>query len=116
MPGIIPDNAIVIRGGRNLADDIARAMGKHPEGVFGFSVVSALNVDLAELTETIPHQQIGITSVEAIRRDGGDVVRTSGRSIHHATVTGIAPDVASRLLTPTQAHPRLARKITGGQS
>jgi hypothetical protein len=32
-------------------------------------------------------------------------VRTAGRSPHHATLIGLSPDDASRLLTPTIPHP-----------
>ncbi|WP_219898477.1 hypothetical protein [Phormidesmis priestleyi] len=35
---IIPDDAIVVRGGRNRPEDIQRATGTHPSGVTGISV------------------------------------------------------------------------------
>jgi len=58
-----------------------------------------------ELAAAIPHGQIGVTTVGAIRAAGGDVVRTSGRSPYHATLVGLSPEEASRLLTPTIANP-----------
>ncbi len=67
---------------------------------------SGLSVE--ELATTLPHGQIGVTTVGAIRAAGGDVVRTVGRSPHHATVIGLSPEEASRLLTPTVVNP--ARK------
>ncbi len=56
-------------------------------------------------TGTHPNGQIGITTVGAVRQVGGDVVRTTGRSPHHATVTELTPDQTSRLLTPTTPNP-----------
>ncbi len=41
-----------------------------------------------------------------IRADsGGDVIRTSGRSPYHATLTGLISDEISLLLTPTIPNP-----------
>jgi hypothetical protein len=53
------------------------------------------------LVAAIPHGQVGVTSVGAVRAGGGDVVRTDGRSPNHATLVGLSPEEASRLLTPT---------------
>jgi hypothetical protein len=58
-----------------------------------------------QLASAIPHGQIGVTTVGKVRAAGGDVVRTSGRSPNHATLTGLTPEEASRLLTPTVANP-----------
>jgi len=44
------------------------------------SVESAKGVSVAELAKTIPHGQIGITTVAEVRKAGGDVVRTTGGS------------------------------------
>ena len=60
---------------------------------------------LDELAAAVPHGRIGRTTVGAIRAAGGDVVRTSGRSPYHATLVGLGPEEASRLLTPTIANP-----------
>ena len=48
---------------------------------------------------------VGVTTVGEIRKAGGDVVRTSGRSPYHATLTGLIPEEASKLLTPTILNP-----------
>jgi hypothetical protein len=61
-----------------------------------------------ELVATLPHAQVGVTTVGVIRAAGGDLVRTSGLSPHHATLSGLSPEEASRLLTPTIPNP--ARK------
>ena len=97
----IPDEALVVRGGHNRPGDILRGTGTHPSGVTGVSVECAVRLSVAELAATIPHGQIGITTVGAVHRAGGDVVRTTGRSPYHATLTGLAPEQASYLPTPT---------------
>jgi hypothetical protein len=101
----IPDEALVVRGSHNKPEDLRRGPGTHPSGVTGVSVEFAEASSLEELARAIPHNQIGVTTVGAIREAAGDVVRTSGRSPHHATLVGLSPEEASRLLTPTVANP-----------
>jgi hypothetical protein len=101
----IPDDAIVIRGGRNRPEDIRRGIGTHPSGVTGISVECGDGFSLEELSASIPHGQIGVTTVGAIRAAGGDVIRTSGRSPQHATLTGLTPDEMGLLLNPTIPKP-----------
>jgi hypothetical protein len=102
---IIPDDALVVRGGHNRLDDIRRGTGTHPSGVTGVSVQSATAVSVAELAKAIPHGQVGVTTVGEVRKAGGDVIRTLGRSSYHATLTGLTPEQASKLLTPTIPNP-----------
>lgn len=102
----LPDDALVIRGGRNLPADLRRGTRTHPSGITGVSVECAEGMSIEELATDLPHGQIGVTTVGAIRAAGGDVVRTSGRSPQHATLTGLSPEEASRLLTPTAPNPR----------
>lgn len=106
----IPDDALVVRGGKNQASDIQQGTGTHPAGVTGVSVVSAEGVSVTELAQTIPHSQIGITTVAEVRQAGGDVVRTTGRSPYHATLTGLTPEQVSKLLTPTVPNPGRERR------
>ena len=96
-----PDEAFVVRGGRNLPEDIRRGTGTHPSGVTGVSVESAAEFTVAELGANIPHGQMGVTTVGEVRRLGGDVIPTNGRSPQHATMTRLNPDQMSSLLTPT---------------
>jgi hypothetical protein len=103
--GKIPDEALVVRGGRNRPEDIERGIGTHPSGVTGISVESAVGLSIAELSEKIPHGQIGLKTVGEVRSSGGDVVRTSGRSATHATLTGLTPEQISSLLTPVIRNP-----------
>ena len=106
----IPDEALVVRGGRHRPADIERGTGTHPSGVTGVSVESAVGLTVAELAATIPHSQVGVTTVGEVRQLGGDVIRTAGRSPNHATLTGLTPEQASRLLAPTMPNP--ARKAS----
>src|SRR5262245_30010311 len=99
MADRIPDEALVVRGGRNQPEDLRRGSQTHPSGVIGVSVECAVGLSAEELAASLPHGQIGVTTVAAIRAAGGDVVRTSGRSPHHATVVGLTPETASKLLS-----------------
>ena len=101
----IPDEALVVRGGKNRPADIERGTATHPSGVTGVSVESGV-LPVERLAAAIPHGQVGVTTVGAVRSAGGDVIRTAGRSPNHATLTGLSPDDASRLLTPTIPNPR----------
>ena len=101
----IPDDALAVRGGRNRPEDFERGVGTHPSGITGVSVESAVDKSISDLTSYIPHSQIGVTTVGAIRAAGGDVVRTNGRSPHHATIVGLDAATASRLFTPTIVNP-----------
>ncbi len=101
----IPDGAIVVRGGRNRPEDIQRGTGTHPSGVTGISVECGVGLSMAELAATIPHGQVGVTTVKAVREAGGDVIRTSGRSPNHATLAGLTSEEISFLLTPTITNP-----------
>jgi hypothetical protein len=112
MPEIkakIPDSALVVRGGQNRPQDIRRGIRIHPSGVIGISVESVESISVAKLARAIPHKQIGVTNVGEVRKLGGDVIRTSGRSPYHATLTGLTIEQASKLLTPTTPNP--AREV-----
>lgn len=89
----------------NRPEDIQRATGTHPSGITGISVECAVGLSIAELAVAIPHRQVGVTTVGKVRSSGGDVIRTSGRSSNHATLTGLTPEKVSLLLTPTIPNP-----------
>lgn len=101
----IPNEALVVRGGRNRPEDIKRSTATHPSGITGISVECGVGLSVAELAVTIPHGQVGVTTVGEVRSSDGDVIRTSGRSPNHATLTGLTPEKASLLLTPTIPNP-----------
>ncbi len=64
-PKILLDGAIVLRGGRNRPEDIRRGIGTHPSGITGISVECEEGVSVQALSVSIPHSQIGVTTVEA---------------------------------------------------
>ena len=90
----------MIPGGKDQTQDVQRGTGRHPAGITGVSVECAEGVPVAELAKTIPHRQVGMTTVAEVRKAGGDVIRTTGRSPYHATLTGLMPKQVSKLLTP----------------
>ena len=107
---MLPNDAVVVRGGQNRPEDIERGFGVHPSGAVGVSVESASGLSAAELAEGIPHGQVGVTTVGRVRAAGGDVIRTRGRSRNHATLVGLTPEQASSLLTPTVPNPARAEE------
>src|SRR5205823_11524182 len=94
-PDPLPDDAFVVRGGRNTPALVRKGLGTHRSGVTGVSVHSAPGASVAELAVGIPNGQIGVTTVGRVRAEGGDVLRTSGASPHHATLTGLTPEQIS---------------------
>lgn len=56
-------------------------------------------------TRNIPHNKIGVTTVGEVRAAGGDVIKTSGRSPNHATLTNLTPETISALLNPPIKNP-----------
>lgn len=97
----LSDETTVVRGRRNRAENLRRGTATHPCGLTGISVEAADDLSVDELALGLPRGQIGFTTVGAVRANGGDVVSTSGYSPHHATLTGLTPETASLLLTPT---------------
>jgi hypothetical protein len=54
----------------------------------------------------ILNNQVGVTTVGAIRGCGGTVVPSPTRTNpHHATLSGLGPEQASRLFRPTILNP-----------
>jgi hypothetical protein len=74
---ILPDDALVVRGGKNRPEDILRGMGTHPSGVSGVSVESVAGASIEDLAVAIPHGQLGVTTVGTVRQAGGDTIKTS---------------------------------------
>lgn len=104
----IPDDALVVRGGRNTPDQVRTGIDRHqPSGVVGVSVQSAEGLTAEALAIGLPHGRVGVTTVGRVRALGGDVIRTSGRSPNHATLTGLTPEQVSGLLNPTVPNPAL---------
>lgn len=101
----LPNEATVVRGGTNTPELIKKGTGTHPEGPTGISVECA-TCPVEELAQPLSrYGQIGVTTVGEVRNAGGDVVRTSGQSPNHATMTGLSPEKASELLSPPVPNP-----------
>lgn len=108
VAGSLSDETLVVRGGAAQAlspEGLAERIGTHPSGIRGWSSQSAERVCFEDLCAWIPNNQIGATTVGAIRELGGDVIVTSGLSPYHATITAISPDDLSELLLPPEANP-----------
>jgi hypothetical protein len=113
----LPDDALVVRGGQNLPIHFAKgsgvAVGKGGK-LQNVSVNCGPDLSVEELTAPnpqtgypgIPHNQVGVTTVGAIRAGGGDVVPAPTKTNpNHATLSGLTPDGASRLFRPTIQNP-----------
>jgi hypothetical protein len=113
----LPDDALVVRGGLNSPDSFSKGSGVSagPAGkLTGVSVNSGAGLSLEELTAPnprtgypgIPHNQVGVTTVGAIRALGGDVVPSPTRTNpYHATLSGLTAEQASDLFRPTVKNP-----------
>lgn len=113
----LPDDALVVRGGQNLPESFANGSGVtigDGEVLEGVSVNAAAGQSVEALTGAntatgypgLPHNQIGVTTVGAIRAAGGDVVPSPRKgNPTHATLRGITPEQASQLFRPTVRNP-----------
>jgi hypothetical protein len=119
----LPDEALVVRGGQNLPANFAQGSGVTVNAggkIEGVSVNAAPDVSVQELTAPnphtgypgIPHNQIGVTTVGAIRASGGDVVPSPTRTNpYHATLSGLTPEQASQLFRPTMKNPNTRPQV-----
>jgi RHS repeat-associated protein len=105
--GKIPDDALVCRGGLCTADRFEHGTGVSLDAqrrMQGVSVNTAESVEAA--TRQVRNGQIGVTTAGKIRTVGGDVVSTPSRmDPTHATMSGITPEQAEQLFTPTIPNP-----------
>lgn len=118
---VLPDDALVVRGGQNMPDSFTQGSGVHitTGGVLqDVSVNCGANLSVEELTAPnalagypgIPHNRIDVTTVGAIRAAGGDVVSAPSRSNpHHSHLSGITAEEASALFRPTVKNPTKAK-------
>jgi hypothetical protein len=99
----LPDSAYVIRGGTCTPDSFARGSGVQADDddkLSGVSVNSAANRTIGQLTQGVPHRQVGVTTVGDIRRAGGQVVPDPTRgNPHHALVSGVSAAKLSELFS-----------------
>jgi hypothetical protein len=119
----LPDEALVVRGGQNLPANFVQGSGVMVEAggrIQGVSVNAASGVSVQELTAPnphtgypgIPHNQVGTTTVGAIRVAGGDVLPSPTRTNpYHATLSGLTPEQASQLFRPTVKNPNTRTRV-----
>jgi len=103
-PEPFSNDATVVRGGMNQLKDVRIGYGAHPEGPVGVSVECG-NCSVEELSKDIPNNKIGVTTVGEVRASGGDVIKTTGRSPNHATLTGLSPEEISDIFQPPVKNP-----------
>ena len=118
----LPDAALVVRGGQNLPENFVKGSGVTvgaDESLQGVSVNSAPGLTVKELTTAISqsgypgilNNQVGVTTVGAVREQGGNVVSSPTRTNpHHSTLSGLTPEQASRLFRPTVLNPSRRKK------
>jgi hypothetical protein len=118
----LPDEALVARGGQNLPESFAQGSGVTVDAtgkLQGVSVNAGAGSSVHELTAPnpqtgypgIPHHQVGVTTVGAVRAAGGDVAPSPTRTNpHHATLSGLTPEQASDLFRPTAKNPNAWKK------
>jgi hypothetical protein len=107
----------VVRGGQNLPESFAKGSGVAVDAIGkleGVSVNAGLGLSVGELTAPkpqtgypgIPHSQVGVTTVQAVRPAGGEVVPSPTRTNpHHATLSGLTAEQAGYLFRPTRKNP-----------
>ncbi|MBK9261557.1 MAG: hypothetical protein IPM54_17345 [Polyangiaceae bacterium] len=109
--GRIPDGAVVCRGGTCTAERFANGSGVTLDKagrLQGVSVNTATTVQ--EASSNIPNGQLGVTTAGQIRAAGGEVVASpTPRNPYHATMSGITPQQAEQLFTPTILNPSRGR-------
>ncbi|MDH3601647.1 MAG: flavoredoxin [Candidatus Tectomicrobia bacterium] len=97
------------RGGTCTAERFRQGTGVTLDEVgklHNVSANSAPEKTLADLTVTIPNQQIGVTTIGAVRAAGGCVLpQPTARNPDHCVMSGLTPEEAERLFTPTVQNP-----------
>lgn len=112
----------MVRGGQNLPESFVKGAGVTISAagkLEGISVNAAQGLSIEVLTAPnpatgypgIPHVQIGVTTVKAVRGAGGDVISSPTRTNpHHATLSGLTPQQASEVFRPTRKNPNARQK------
>jgi hypothetical protein len=113
----LPDDALVVRGGKNLAssfekgtkvsiDENGKLRNVSVNSLGGLTLEELVAPDPTTGYPGIPHKQVGVTTAGTIRAAGGEVVSSPTRTnSKHATLSGLTPEEASRLFQPTQKNP-----------
>jgi hypothetical protein len=98
-----------VRGGLNAPEQFTTGSGVTADSagrLSGVSVHSAADAGVEELAQYVPNNQIGVSTVGAVRAAGGDVVQRPTRNLpYHCEMRGIKAETASKLFTPTRRNP-----------
>jgi hypothetical protein len=118
----LPDETLVVRGGQCLPENFANGSGVQigAEGKLdGVSVNAAPGLSVADLTANDPgtgypgirNNQVGVTTVGAVRAAGGEVTPSPTQTnSRHATMSGITAEQAAGLFRPTATNPHRLKK------
>ena len=86
---VFPDNAIVVRGGTSSPPIILRSCYQVGNAEYGLAVVCGAGRSLEDLCEHVLHDTVRWTTVAVIRRAGGDVIKSPGRSPDSSSLIGL---------------------------
>jgi hypothetical protein len=108
---VFSDAALVCRGGTCTAKKFISGTGVQLDlqgKLLGVSVNSASNASLKELTKNIPHRNLGVTNIGKVREMGGEVTPApTSQNPYHGILSGITPQQAEGIFTPTVRNPNL---------
>ena len=97
------------RGGSCIAAQFTRGAGVTLDAagrLRGVSVNSAPHTDLRQLAATLPHRRVGVSTHQDIAALGGVVIPApTPNNPYHCTMSGITPQEAEALFTPTHPNP-----------
>jgi RHS repeat-associated protein len=111
--GAVPPNTIVCRGGECTAQHFAPGRsgvtpgpGGTVNGVSTQSRPGATRADLPELAQPFLNNQVGVTTVDAVRGAGGRATFDGTRpNPNHTTIDGLTPQQLESLFNPTVPNP-----------
>jgi RHS repeat-associated protein len=111
----LAEDSLVVRGGQNQPENFVKGSGikiDANEKLQNVSGSSAPGKTAQQLSTSIRHKQIGVTTVGEVRAAGGQVTPSpSPNNPDHCTLCGITPAKASSLFTPTVPNPNI-KKVT----
>jgi hypothetical protein len=108
----LADSALVVRGGVPTATQLTKgAESIAADGTLsGVSVQSANGASVEQLSQGIPNNQIGVTTVGDVRAAGGDVVPTgTNTNPCHCDMNGVTAGQGSKLFQ-VQPNPSKVKK------
>ncbi|NHZ44526.1 RHS repeat protein [Massilia sp. CCM 8693] len=109
LHNVLKDSDIVCRGGLCEVDMFKNGSGVHikPDGTMtGLSTQAKPGGQLMELAQPFKNGSVGVATVGAIEAAGGTIIMDGHKqNPNHATVSGITPEQANKLFTPTVKNP-----------